>query len=267
MNCPKCRNEELTPFNLGDLELDRCAGCEGVWFDKGEVGPYLRFSKDLPDLKRSLATAETRDVACPRCNTHMQEMPYVPEARLLIDRCPSCEGVWLDGGELPMLARVPDGVDSTKVRLARAIWEMRQQAGLTTPLSCPKCEKGGSMYAMNTSEKVTVDFCGGCGGVWFEKGEAGRMVELSSDIPDFDKVVDQARDTDMACPTCRRKLVVMPYSPLGDLEIEYCKSCGGIFLDKHEMGKLEHLATLLESPGERLGRAIAELHREGYTTL
>ena len=36
MNCPKC-GMELEEIPFGDVRVDRCFSCEGLWLDKGEL--------------------------------------------------------------------------------------------------------------------------------------------------------------------------------------------------------------------------------------
>ncbi|HSW49792.1 MAG TPA: zf-TFIIB domain-containing protein [Bryobacteraceae bacterium] len=36
MKCPKC-GMELEEFAFGDVRVDRCFSCEGLWLDKGEL--------------------------------------------------------------------------------------------------------------------------------------------------------------------------------------------------------------------------------------
>jgi len=41
-NCPACSPAiVLTRIPVGAFAVDRCSGCEGVWFDGGELGPML----------------------------------------------------------------------------------------------------------------------------------------------------------------------------------------------------------------------------------
>ncbi|MBA3462653.1 MAG: zf-TFIIB domain-containing protein [Deltaproteobacteria bacterium] len=35
--CPKCQ-QDMIPFELADLTLDRCPHCVVIWFDRGELG-------------------------------------------------------------------------------------------------------------------------------------------------------------------------------------------------------------------------------------
>ena len=36
MKCPKC-GMRLEEIPVGDVRVDKCSGCEGIWLDKGEL--------------------------------------------------------------------------------------------------------------------------------------------------------------------------------------------------------------------------------------
>jgi hypothetical protein len=36
MKCPKC-GMQLEEIVVGDVHVDKCSGCEGIWLDKGEL--------------------------------------------------------------------------------------------------------------------------------------------------------------------------------------------------------------------------------------
>jgi Zn-finger nucleic acid-binding protein len=111
-----------------------------------------------------------------------------------------------------------------------------------------------------------VDFCSDCKGVWFERGELARMVELSRDVPDIQDALRTARTTDLCCPRCKSGLKEIRYTKLNALLVDYCASCEGLWLDAGELSTVEGLATVLESAGSRLGRALKQLHDEGYVS-
>ena len=52
------------------------------------------------DAARAAAAMEQRN-RCPRCNVSMVAKQ---RASVTIDQCPQCEGIWLDKGELEVLA-------------------------------------------------------------------------------------------------------------------------------------------------------------------
>lgn len=37
MKCPKC-GMQLEEIALGDVRVDKCFGCQGMWLDEGELG-------------------------------------------------------------------------------------------------------------------------------------------------------------------------------------------------------------------------------------
>ena len=41
MKCPKC-GMQLEEIAFGDVRLDKCFSCEGLWLDKGELETILR---------------------------------------------------------------------------------------------------------------------------------------------------------------------------------------------------------------------------------
>jgi Zn-finger nucleic acid-binding protein len=99
--CPKCKSV-LGPLNLeADLHLERCKACKGLWLDKGELARSTNSSEDLPDLEASLKESKELPFNCPKCANKLQRMPFFRAvSTLMIDRCPSCQGLWLDALEL-----------------------------------------------------------------------------------------------------------------------------------------------------------------------
>lgn len=101
--CPVCR-EALEEIPLGDHLLDRCPVCQGLFFDAGELESLVRLAHllsevrlDEPEIDAAPAEEVAREVLCPADGAAMS-----PEdlGGVTIDVCPSCRGIWLDGGEL-----------------------------------------------------------------------------------------------------------------------------------------------------------------------
>jgi Zn-finger nucleic acid-binding protein len=103
MECPRC-NEPMITRKLGDVEVDECIKCKGVWFDRDE----LRQAKDQADHDLNwmdfdiwkhqdrfhIAPKETR---CPRCGIPMAGVNYA-DTGVEFCVCPKCRGAWLDSG-------------------------------------------------------------------------------------------------------------------------------------------------------------------------
>lgn len=58
------------------------------------------------DAERAAKEKETPKLQCPRCDGHLGEKSFND---VIIDVCEKCRGVWLDGGEIEMLAHVSKG--------------------------------------------------------------------------------------------------------------------------------------------------------------
>lgn len=113
MNCPKCAGKALERFSVpfkdknsqdGKIDLDRCGGCGGTWFDKGEVDQYLKTrTEDAPSAGLASIVGQAQDSKpgqCPRCSIPLAKDASRANAAISVDRCGKCSGVWFDGGEL-----------------------------------------------------------------------------------------------------------------------------------------------------------------------
>lgn len=87
--------------------MDVCrGGCGGVWFDNRELkkvdeahehqGEALLSVEHDPAVE--VNPTERRN--CPRCSTIMMRHFFSVKEKVEVDRCPSCNGTWLDLGEL-----------------------------------------------------------------------------------------------------------------------------------------------------------------------
>ncbi len=108
--CPGCGNGLKGVYAEAHygryLLLDQCQACGGIWFDRWELY-YLEEEEtnrlDPVDRERllTLSSFKKGPDLCPRCQVGLQPFrdPSLPEdAR--IERCPGCNGLWLNRGEL-----------------------------------------------------------------------------------------------------------------------------------------------------------------------
>ena len=112
MKCPRCEHD-LEAVNQADMVVDTCrSGCGGIWFDAFELEKM-----DQPDesagwlleempVDLSVAVDLEKRIDCPKCEgVKLMRQPYPNDHNIAIDRCPSCNGVWLDFGELYAIRR------------------------------------------------------------------------------------------------------------------------------------------------------------------
>ena len=122
-NCPKCK------FPMGQnwlyrQEIERCAQCNGIFLDEGELGDIVHLmriyrSVDLDEKDvETLDEVEREPYLCPADDNILTREDY---GGLPVDTCTQCRGVWLDDGELISLKRTENHIRSNMnlyVRLA-----------------------------------------------------------------------------------------------------------------------------------------------------
>jgi len=112
-NCPRCETVAMQHLIInergGKIEVDQCSTCHGIWFDKGElvelekvVEPVFMEFRKIPKEYDQLT-----GLWCPHCSPQqmMNKERHDRDKQVIIDKCPRCEGVWLDGGELEAIQK------------------------------------------------------------------------------------------------------------------------------------------------------------------
>lgn len=102
MKCPKCPDQAMELETWPGTELERCPRCQGLFLDAGELERLMVSQAaarvDAPGYT-PLSNAQDRAPGiCDRCRVTME--PYLGPQNVRIDRCPKCQAVFLDQGEL-----------------------------------------------------------------------------------------------------------------------------------------------------------------------
>lgn len=235
-SCPKCQGK-LWHLKRSGMIVEMCSKCEGMWFDAGELTILLEvYRKFDPE------DGDVVNVACVRCDEKMRELKF-PGTEVVIDRCPSCQGIWLDKGEFDDLKQAMKDI----VKEDDKTWNERAQELFATATSaasdrtcCPKCQGG---LAEGLKNGVPVEYCIKCGGTWFDAGELTVVLGVSRRIR-----MKQKRETGLYCIKCpKEELLEVPY-PKTDVMIDTCPDCRSVWLDGGELEKLaEACGTKLET--------------------
>ena len=103
---------------------------------------------------------------CPKCQTTLQPQTV---AGVDVDRCPNCQGLWLDLGELEALLQQTLAAESLKPA-GSAVYD-----ALTGP--CPRCGGQGHMTRLTSLRRadVVMDSCAVCYGIWLDGGELAKL--------------------------------------------------------------------------------------------
>ena len=108
---------------------------------------------------------------CPACEKTLTEKKV---ADIVVDVCENgCGGIWFDNYEL-------EKVDEEKETAGEALLDIPFDPAVNVdykkPRPCPRCEhKSMIKHFASVQEKVEVDECPACGGVWLDYGELGLI--------------------------------------------------------------------------------------------
>ncbi|MFT5012247.1 MAG: Zn-finger nucleic acid-binding protein [Patiriisocius sp.] len=105
LQCPKC-NSEMEQHNLstltGNVEIDRCSKCRGIWFDIGEADAlkdkWMSDYIDDGDRSTGIKNNEIRDIDCPRCSKKMDKVSDPVQTHIQYEACED-HGMYFDAGE------------------------------------------------------------------------------------------------------------------------------------------------------------------------
>jgi len=210
MNCLNCNQEmvnNLVQLKDSQISYDICESCGSLWLDSGELdkmafqvdGSIEYCSKD----KAEGISEKTR--SCPRCEgTELDKVFFLEHSDILLDRCRSCGGFWLDGGELGLINRELEDIMPVK-------------------------GKGFSEFVNN----VHLPY-------WYKRiKRKSSETDFRADIPPI-KGAELKSETQYVCPSCNAKLSLYK---IFHIEIEACPKCKGIFLDKDELRYLKDKST------------------------
>jgi|CXWL01.1.fsa_nt_gi Zn-finger nucleic acid-binding protein len=120
MKCPNCQ-ASLKTITYEGIHIETCAGCGGEWLDAEELGHIarareIRFSPE--EWRAVTATAKItgvkikdhdRDLKCPKCGGMTDAVNYGGDSGIIVDRCTSCHGIWLDKAELEGVQLLVEG--------------------------------------------------------------------------------------------------------------------------------------------------------------
>ncbi|MCA9213578.1 MAG: zf-TFIIB domain-containing protein [Planctomycetales bacterium] len=112
---------------------------------------------------------------CPRDGTVLENVVVL---RTILDKCHTCDGLWLDAGELERICdkHVTGVEEQLEKDFGNPVAERRPMKGF---MRCPKCENARLQrigYSYSGSKVVEIDRCESCLGLWIDKGELDAIV-------------------------------------------------------------------------------------------
>jgi uncharacterized protein len=120
MQCPSCQ-KTLHTMTYEGIKVETCNACGGEWLDAEELGHVVKAREVRFSAQERQAIAQAtsitgvrlsdvdRDLSCPKCDGTTDALNYGGDTGIILDRCTSCHGLWLDGGELEKVQQLIEG--------------------------------------------------------------------------------------------------------------------------------------------------------------
>ena len=104
---------------------------------------------------------------------------------------------------------------------------------------CPRCK---ATLVKENREGVDVDVCRSCNGMWVHKNQLNILLKESGGDVEMCSIDDNPHDDKFPVIKCRecedetmKKINFLDYS---DIIMDYCSSCGSMWLDKDELANM-----------------------------
>ncbi len=102
IECPKCGHGMEEVAYGGDVLIDRCTNCQGLWFDQGEAdllkGKWMGEALDTGKASKGKKWNDVEDVDCPRCGKQMDKASDPDQPHIWYEVCTD-HGMFMDAGE------------------------------------------------------------------------------------------------------------------------------------------------------------------------
>lgn len=102
MRCPKCSGAMQAVLFEG-IQIERCAQCSGLWFDRLEAEELKRLSGseaiDIGSDETGQAQNRIDRIDCPNCAVALVRMVVNGQPHIWYEACSICGGSYFDAGE------------------------------------------------------------------------------------------------------------------------------------------------------------------------
>ena len=230
MKCSVCKDSTLsTGMDKRGVEVETCGQCKRMWLDEGEI---LHFSSDREAFSKvmlkAMSLAETGSFISPMTKKPMRQLKLF-DGKINLYFCPTSNGMWLEADTVERLVAV-----APSDLMKHLQWIEKRK---TSNMKCPNCISVLLTPRM-TKQKVEVEFCSKCGGIWLDEGEISKFNKVQVDVA---KGIEEA----MKISRPSKRLSAKTKKPMrevklfdGALTIDVCPMTKGIWFDAGEAEQL-----------------------------
>lgn len=105
---------------------------------------------------------------CPACTSHLVTLEL---SGVEVDYCFTCQGIWLDRGELERLVSMGEGDEGIVAGIGPAAVREKKRR-------CPVCRRGMVKVQTGGQPCIVLDRCEGHG-LWFDRDELQKILAMS----------------------------------------------------------------------------------------
>ncbi len=101
-------------------------------------------------------------------------------------------------------------------------------------MKCPNCNEVMIIIELN---KVEIDYCSNCSGIWLDRGELELLYSFKNDDYQLQGLFEKAEsrsERTLKCPICRKKMIKTRFADTGII-IDKCVENDGLWFDKGEL--------------------------------
>jgi Zn-finger nucleic acid-binding protein len=183
LSCPKCNAPMLiNQYAYGSgVFIDRCPQKHGIWLDANEL-ERIQIVMDEIDLRSTPSKSVAAPISqvlvknCPVDGTRMNHIAYEGER---LDKCPKCEGVWCDEGELQKIVaqktQAMPGHHGAGLHSHENNPKVSAPHELASHLNCVICQRPMLKVNYSYSSGVVLDRCRSGHGIWLDKEELEKI--------------------------------------------------------------------------------------------
>lgn len=121
---------------------------------------------------------------------------------------------------------------------------------------CPVCNESMIVLALN---KVEIDYCTNCSGIWLDKGELELLYSLDESKDELKNLFTEnksVKEKSYKCPICGKRMRKIQFNN-SELVIDKCPYNHGLWFDK---GELEQVLTLkLTTSSQKILELLKEM--------
>lgn len=110
---------------------------------------------------------------CSYCEIKLE---YLNINNIIIDICPTCQGIFLDKGELQKILENKEECDGNLLKFIETGC-IKEEKLWQNEIECPKCHQFMQKFPYAGSSDIIIDSCrNGCG-IWLDKGEIFKIAD------------------------------------------------------------------------------------------